>query len=199
MRILLLYLFFFVAMLALFGCTQQTAYTPVPLSWEVKPAGKIWSAECYKRAGEVFADLDKAKDIASFHEKYSSGSKDQKINIWCELFSALAKYESSWDPRSSSVDVGDREKRNTYSIGLLQGSVVDQANYKLGTSYTYEQFLEGPPAIHVGVLTMARQIRLCGSVVLPNASSCRNWAVLLEGNKYQKIEFIRAMVRRLPL
>ena len=46
---------------------------------------------------------------------------------------------------------------------------------------------------------MARQIDKAGLVVLPNASRYRYWAILLDGNKYQKIDQVRAMVRALPL
>lgn len=200
MRVLLLYMFFFVALLALFGCTQQASYAPVPLSWEAgHPERKEWTLACMKHVGDQLERLDKAKDIASFHEKYAGGSKDQKANIWCEFFSALSKYESSWNPKASAVDVGRKDDPGSYSIGLTQISVNDQAWTDPSLKYTYEQLLTPGPNLHLAIRIMARQIDKGGLVVLPNSSKLRYWAVILEGNKYQKIELIRAMVRKLPL
>lgn len=201
MRVLLLYLFFLILALAFFGCKPEVpTHSPVALSWESgHPERKVWSEACLKSVSEHLSRLDKAKDIASFHAKYSGATDGVKANIWCELFSALAKYESSWNPKSASVDVGDASKRDTYSICLLQLSVVDQQWVEPRSKYSYAELLEPANCLDLGVRIMARQIDKAGLVVLPNASRYRYWAILLDGNKYQKIDQVRAMVRALPL
>ena len=173
---------------------------PVPagriaLSWEnttaAHPERIAWSDSLIKSLSSRFARLDNAVDTGKFCPNYSKLSKTQKLQVWGELFVGTAYYESSWNPGEYSVDVGTKDNKNTWSLGLLSLSVVDAANKNLG--YSYGQLLEPEPNLDLGTEIMAQQIDRKGVVI---ASSSPYWSTLFNG-KYSKISEIEAKVQKL--
>lgn len=185
------------------NCAPVAVATPTPtpapmpqLSWEVNhPERAEWTKSAVEFVEREFDKLEKASDIDRFCKRYAKVTKAQKVHFWAELFSAMAKFESSWNPKSSSMDVGKPGLRDTYSVGLLQMSVVDQDSYKMPLGYKYEDLLEARPNLDLGIRIMARITSNRGSIVLPTNVY---WAVLKEGGKYQKIAEIAAMTSKLP-
>lgn len=169
----------------------------VALSWEKKvESRKEWSQYVYDTIDiKVF---DSAKDMARICTSYAQLNEAQKKTVVAELFSAMAFYESGWDQKSASVDVGNKDKRDTWSIGLLQISVVDQEWAGIGKLYNYDQLLTAKPNLHLAIAILQRQIKKAGLVILDNSSKYRYWAVLLDGNKYSKVSSITAMTQKLP-
>jgi hypothetical protein len=186
----------FLLVLVLIGATGcQTAQPRVALSWETKPERKEWSDSLISRMNADWALYDAAKDIGTFCPKYSSLPKATRQKAWGEIWVGLAYYESSWNPKSASVDVGDPKKRDTYSIGLYQVSVVDQPWAGGGTKYTYDELLTPLPNIHLATVLMKRQLKNTGMIALDNSSKFRYWAILLQKNRYEKIKEIAARVQ----
>lgn len=173
---------------------------PLPslsLSWESgHPERKAWSDAVLKRLAADWSVFDAASDMKDVCAGYAALTKPQKLKTWGELFVAIAYYESSWNPKSASVDVGSKDKRDTWSIGLYQVSVVDQPWAGGGTKYTYDELLTPEPNIHLATVLMKRQIKNTGLIFLPNSSKFRYWAVILVGNQYSKIDKIRERIAK---
>lgn len=138
--------------------------------------------------------------MAQFCTKYYSLNESRKTLVWAELFVAMAFYESNFNPELEEVDVGSIRNPDTWSIGLLQMSVVDQANLELPILYDYDQLKKPENNLKFGVTVMANQIKKRGKVVIAKSEKgnpSAYWAVIIEGGKYQELTGIRARVNRL--
>ena len=168
-----------------------------PLSWEAGHDERLeWSNYLFGlTSGYYFVALDGAADWKTFCANYDSLSLEQRATVMAELFSALAFFESGWHQDSVSIDVGNKLDKSTWSIGLLQVSQADSQNKML--AYSYDQLLTAKPNLHLGVETMAQQIKVRDKVVLDNTDSKRYWSTLLIGNKYSKVKEVAAMTGKL--
>jgi hypothetical protein len=175
---------------------QPQTQARVALSWETKPERKAWSDSLISRMNAEWALYDAAKDIGTFCPKYGALPKATRQKAWGEIWVGLAYYESSWNPKSSSVDVGTQGDKGSWSVGLYQVSRNDQPWAGGGTKYTYDELLTPLPNIHLATVLMKRQLKNTATIALPNSSKFRYWAILLVGNKYQKISEIAARVQK---
>jgi hypothetical protein len=62
-------------------------------------------------------------------------------------------------------DVGTSDK-NTWSIGLMQMSVCDQANYGIRLGYTYDGLIQPIPNLQLAVLILAKQVAKYGKLMI---------------------------------
>ena len=179
--------------------TPNPAYKPQPLAWESSshPERLQWSKDAMAIVTENFANLDKASDIVTFCPTYKTLTVDEKVNVWADLFAATAYYESAWNPASSSVDVGTASNKDTYSVGLLQMSVVDQANYKLLLGYDFGDLQTASANLDLGIAIMGKQIAKYGKILIPVGGSGLYWATLHPGGKYDQTAGIAGMVKKL--
>lgn len=95
----------------------------VPLLWEsARPEGAQWSRYLYTAIDQFGRNLlsSNPTDIAEFCPSYPSLTTAQKANFYALLISAIAKYESGFNPNSSY-----KESWGVYSNGLLQLSLGD--------------------------------------------------------------------------
>lgn len=183
----------------------------LPLSWETQnDTNKVWSDYTFQIIEDLFDDFDKCIDISRIRPDYASLSKTQKINVWGELISAMARYESAWNPTSwmfenQGIDV--ITKQQVRSEGLLQLSYQDKVNYKnLPCRFDWIADKDFPvkdirktimdPLINLefGINVLAYQIRKKKNVILKDGVY---WAVLKENGKYSKIDQITMLVRNL--
>lgn len=171
---------------------------PVVVEQTPKKPDLTWSNYLFDQIDRIYLKEfdDRAKDMARIHPKFKSMTRPERINVVCDLIRWLAYYESGWDPKSTSVDVGSKEDKDTWSIGLLQISVCDQKNMGLYTNYSFDDLLKPEPNLHLGLTILTRQIRRTGLVILPNKHQDRYWAVLLDGNKYSRVNEILARVQK---
>lgn len=168
----------------------------ISLYWEntteAHPERKVWSDSLTSEIDKNFQLFDNAKDTTSFCPNYKSLNKDQKIKAFGELFVGLSYYESGFNPKSYSVDVGNKNNKETWSVGLFQMSGID------GSAQVYKanfDTLQDPIVnIKVAVEQFKRQITKTGLFYLPNSSPQRYYATILVGNKYSKISEINSRV-----
>src|SRR5665213_1271523 len=81
--------------------TDQTDKSPFPLLWESSQKdGMQWSAFTYQFINGNAANtlLPGTADIENFCPNYARLSDPQRVNFWAFLVSAVAKYESSFNP-----------------------------------------------------------------------------------------------------
>ncbi len=195
---------------AIMGCLER-AQSPeikahekpqrIALSWETeklygKRSGEpAWSDFLIDRIRRDLALYESAKDISRICPKYAGLTESERLKAIGEFWVAVGIWESSWNPKSAAVDVGKKENRDTWSIGLYQVSVVDKANREV-TKYNYDQLLTAIPNIDLATTIMGRQLKNYGLLILPNSSKGRYWAVILDGNKYSKIPEIIARMKK---
>lgn len=189
--------------MALLGIKVVEAPVPVPsvegLPWD-SMVGVDASDYLVSRLYEIYdSHIVKIKDGAKIHPQWASLTKDQQISVLAAFWVQVAKHESGWNPKSASVDVGTKGKRDTWSIGLFQISVVDQswAKPRDKAKYTYEELLTPIPNIDLTIAIFKRQIDKEGLVFLKNSSKYRYWAVILEGGKYSKIAAITNVTKKI--
>lgn len=169
------------------------------LHWEhtdkEHPERAAWSKTLLASVDKNFAVYDSAKDIIKFCPKYKSLTHAQKLKAWGEFWVGVAYYESGYNPKSASVDVGKQNDINTWSVGIFQMSVTDQKNYQLPTKYTYNDLLTASPNIDVANRVMVRQIQKKGLLVVPSGIY---WAVISgkPGSKYTHVNEIALRVQK---
>lgn len=146
--------------------------------------------------GEFFAVFDSAKDAEMIYPGYRTLTKEQRVKVWVEFIKWVTYYECSWDPGSDDVDVGKKNDKDTWSVGLLQLSVVDQPNYGLRFGLTFEDLKNPIKNLDLGIRIMAKLIAEHGKVMIPKGEG-PYWATLASGNKNQKIAQIVSKVKRL--
>lgn len=186
------------AVVASHDVTQVKPSERIALSWEnttaPHPERKPWSDKLTSIIKTDLVKYSEAKDITRICPKYKTLKDEQKIKAIGELYVGLAYYESSFNPKSFSVDVGNKNNKETWSVGLYSMSGVDSASRLYGADFTKLQ----DPLINIQVAAeqIRRQLKNTGLLILPNSSKYRYYAVILDGNKYSKVSEILARVKK---
>lgn len=148
-----------------------------------------WKLEVKRLALENIKTFDLASDIHNIRPDWSSLNLEQKSEIIAEFFRALAFYESGYNSKSESVDVGTVGDKQTWSVGLLQLSGVDKKNLGLAVGFDYEGLKDPIKNIQQGVAIMINQIKKRGKMIIPKSEKGNPgvyWATLNPGNQYDK-------------
>ena len=161
---------------------------------EVQPVAKGWNSSWSDHlrkilSGETLEIFNSAQDIQTLKKDFKVLNKSQQIEILAEFFKALAYYESGYDPRSQSVDVGTYSNKDTWSIGLLQLSVIDQSNLGLRLGYEFNDLLDPIKNLDFGIEIMKNQIKKRGKIFIhkgEKGNPALYWATLCPGGKYDK-------------
>ncbi|WP_413294922.1 murein L,D-transpeptidase catalytic domain family protein [Bdellovibrio sp. HCB185ZH] len=194
--------------------TPAPGYTMAPLAWESssKPERKQWSQYLQTLVkGEWNSLLKGASDMADFCPKYSKLNDDQRANVWAQLFVAMARYESGYNPLSrmheTTMGTDGVTKKPVYSEGLLQLSYQDtqwnkwckfdwSKDKNLSSTSPKKTILDPYINLHCGVGIMAKQIKNKGAIAIKSGVY---WSVLKPGGKYNQLTSIRSMVKSLPM
>jgi len=112
--------------------------------WDHVAAGAQWTritAEQLRSIGQPLLDTV-PRDVASFCPRYSSMARDDRVAFWVALISAMARFESGFDPGVSFDEYAHcrtddcrrrmttRDGRHVVSRGLLQLSQESANNYR---------------------------------------------------------------------
>lgn len=191
------------------GCKFEQVQTPVEptptpapvkyvLQWENShPERSVWSEILVSRIKSVKDNLDQAKDLAIICPKYHSMTEAEQVKVLSEFWVSVAYYESGWNPKSQSVDVGTKSDHDTWSIGLWQMSVVDQPNYGLKYGYDFDKLLEVDANAHLSLSILSRQAMKKGKLILVKGQdSGVYWAVIYKGGTYDRSSKIIAMTQK---
>lgn len=166
------------------------------LSWEAGHSERAeWSKSVYKYLRKYWS-YDAASDVSFFYPKWSTASGPTKLHAMAEMWVAIAYYESSWNPKSASVDVGKPDTRDTWSIGLLQMSVTDQGNYGFKFGYTYDDLLTAAPNLELGIAIMQKQISRHGKLMLNTTKDGLYWEVMSPVNSSNHTKEIAARIQK---
>lgn len=167
----------------------------IPLSWEktseAHPERKPWS-EALSEAIEAHLPIyEKAKDVVFFCPKFEKLSRMEKIKALGDIFVGLAYYESGFNPKSQSVDVGTKNNKDSWSVGLFSMSVTDIDNYNLDFPYQFDDLIQPIPNIELAEAIMSIQVKKQGAFMVTKSVY---WAPLKPGGKYDKTNKIKVWV-----
>lgn len=116
---------------------------------------------------------------------YNGFGREAKIEFWSHLFAKTMKYECDYNPKSYCVDVGNKNDKNTWSVGLLQLSVVDQKNYGFDLGYSFADLQDPFKNMILGVRIAEKLLlqdrKIAGKVDGSWKGLSRYWGTLREG------------------
>lgn len=136
------------------------------------PETKPWVHELSIQVGEHISTFGGAIDHRNFCDKYDQLDLDHKQLVWATMVAEIIRFECSFNPAEASVDVGTASDRNTWSVGLLQLSVVDQESYRLPMGYTFDDLKDPVKNLRLGFAIMQQLIEKDGQI---SAGMTRNW------------------------
>lgn len=151
-------LFACVLALAPMACTMSADAQPdtrPAARWDHKPQGEGWTQATLTAISTKGRALTESRpaDIRMFCPGYASGSDEERNAFWMGIFSALAKHESTWNPRAAGA--GGRYQ------GLLQISPRTAKAYGCDAGALYD----GKANLACAVKIASRQVARTGVVV----------------------------------
>jgi hypothetical protein len=195
---------------------DRAAYKYLPLAWELAqpavPNAKAWSTYIFTQIAKAPSLLAGSSDIENFCPKYHSLNTNQKINFWGMLFSAVAKYESNFDPTNryleTTLGIDPITGLPVQSEGLLQMSYQDIRDYPFCKfDWQKDQYLAPTdpnkttfnPQINLacGVGVMNEQIARDNRIVLARGEHVY-WSTLEIGASDNQIVAIEQITNTLP-
>lgn len=178
---------------SLFTKKSTVVETPKPI--DSKGWQQAWSDHLRKIIN--VEEFSKASDIKKLRPDWDELSVGGKLDALVEFFKALAYYESSYNPRCQTVDVGVKDNKSTWSIGLLQLSVIDQSNLNIRMGLDFETLQNPENNLSLGVAIMVNQIKKRGKIFIAKGEKgnpSAYWNPIIIGSKDDKIEKIIAAV-----
>lgn len=170
------------AAVSLVGCVNTQApeamsFVAPPMQWDHRPEGAEWTEStlvALSTKDQVLSEKVPA-DIETWCPGYADASVDERRAFWAGLLSAVARYESTWNPAASGG--GGRW------IGLMQISPRSAQNY--GCEATSAGALkDGEANLECAVEIMSTQVAKDGLVAGGgNRGIGRDWAPLRSNEK----------------
>lgn len=158
--------------------------------WEgQRSAGKEWTAHVMNTLDHLGKDLLSVSpsDAKTFCPSYSRLTYSQKKQYWTFMLSAMARFESNFNPETSFREsFRDGSGKRVVSRGLLQISMVSGNDY--GCGFRAEKDVHDPyQNLSCGIRILNRWMvydkRIAGKVSDIWRGGARYWSVLREGNK----------------
>lgn len=168
------------------------------LSWENgKPERAEWTRITLEAVEKHYKDLDSAQDMGQFCPNYYKLDREQRINVWAELFSLVAFYESGWNPHAdyteNTLGTDKITGQTVVSSGLLQLSYGDTLWAKWcpfdwegdKRIKTFQTSIHSPKNnLQCGIGIMAHQIRKHKKITIDKGVY---WSTLRAGSQRAKI------------
>jgi hypothetical protein len=166
------------------GCVSNTGdaslstsgQTP-PMQWDVRPEGPEWTRNtltALEQHDPVLAATVPA-DVQAWCPGYATASIEDRRAFWAGLMSAVARYESTWNPQASGG--GGRY------IGIMQISPVS-ADYHQCEADTVSELKNGSDNLECAAQMMAKAVARDGMVVGGgNRGIGRDWMPFRDAEK----------------
>jgi hypothetical protein len=141
-----------------------------PAAWSDVPGSEAWTAAAVAAVSANLQALERAADKDSFCPGYDTAPAERRVTCWVRLISAIARYESGFDPKNSY-----QEASGNYSVGLLQLSTGECDNAE-----TLELLQDPVQNLICGTRRMAALIARDGYVTSPDNvhGAAAYWSVL---------------------
>jgi hypothetical protein len=156
---------------------EPMAFVAPPMQWDHRPEGEVWTESALVAVSTKDPVLSERvpADIENWCPGYAEATVTERRAFWAGLLSAVAKYESTWNPQASGG--GGRW------IGLMQISPRSAANY--GCEATSATALkDGEANLECAVEIMSTQVAKDGLVAGDGDRGVgRDWAPLRSNEK----------------
>lgn len=200
--------------ICLVAAPAYSAKFPVSPLWEAANSkSKTWTTYGAQVIDELGDDmLIGARDIETFCPRYYKLNRNNKINAWLFLVSAIVKYESNFVPndRFEEKDLGLDKITNlpVYSEGLLSLSYQDVLKFpfcdefdwsrdkKLSPKDPKKTILNPLKNLKCGIQILNYQIRKYQEVAVDDDPY---WAVIMPSNVHNKLAKIRALTNAISI
>lgn len=172
--------------LALSGCVENGASDlmsfmpggqPPAMAWDHRPEADQWTVSTMSAVAaedDALASLV-PEDIATWCPGYERASMGERRAFWSGLLSAVARYESSWNPKASGG--GGRY------IGVMQISPRSAANYGCDAD-TASELKDGAANLECAVEMVAYHVERDGVVAGHGTQGVgRDWMPLRDAGK----------------
>lgn len=161
------------------GTVDQAAFLPA-MRWDHRPEAAEWTAatlEALRAEGAVLASTVPA-DIETFCPNYVEATMPERRAFWAGLFSALAKHESTWNPKAKGG--------GGQWIGLMQIAPQTARAYDCDAADT-AGLTDGGANLACAVKIAARQVGRDGAIVSDGTGGwrgvARDWAPMRSAAK----------------
>ena len=178
--------------------------------WEVvnKPERALWTQTVMDEiTGNPGALLDGARDMTEFCPNYNNLNSFDRARAWTILLSAIAKFESGFNPvsryRETTMGTDPVTGQPVWSEGLLQLSYQDVQSYPECNEFDWQRdrllaatdpnktILDPQKNLRCGTRIMRRLIARNGLIALSRGY----WAVLIPGGRYNKLPQIKELTK----
>lgn len=182
----------------------EVIHTPLILSWELNnPERKSWSESVRNKIEKDFDVFNTAQDIEKLCGNFSKLTRSKKIDVFAELISQMAKYESSWkpdtkfqEPRSMGIDA--LTKKPVVSEGLLQLSYQDtlwrkESAKNCSVSFEKKNLTDAIVNLCFGIEILKSQIKKHGKIFLMKGEY---WSVIRDpasGKRTKAVEIMKSV------
>ena len=201
--------------------TPSASSTPLPSSayqveaaplWESVNAGsRDWTLYAYGVVDTLGPALVAgSEDMNLFCPNYSNLTRNEKLNFWVYLASAVAKYESNENPldrfKESTMGTDPVTGQPVWSEGLLQLSYQDELAYKfcvfnwpadkkLGPTDPNKTILQPKTNLLCGLQILNLQVAKTGKI---GTTTDVYWSTLKPGGTYSAIPKIEKLTNAIP-
>lgn len=190
-----------------------SAYVFYPPSWEkARKDAAEWTQYLFELQKTVLTRLkDGSEDVEDFCPSFYKMNTDERANFWAVLASAIAKYESAYNPVSRYVETtmgtDPLTGRQVASEGLLQLSYQDTRSYSFCNEFNWsvdkaygdmdprKSIFDPKKNLKCGMQILQYQIKITGLIAPARGNY---WAVLIPGGKYSSLGSIQAMTKAMP-
>lgn len=164
-----------------------------PKGWQ--PEWTEFIKSFYRKNDSMFEIISNNVDMLSIRPDWNALNKEQKLSVLAYFWQCIALFESNYVPTCKSVDVGQRNNLDTWSVGLLQMSVIDQRNYGFDLGYDFEDLQRPIPNLDLGLRVMDKQLMRRKKILIPQGQPGTYWATIHPGGRYDKSPVIKKMVQ----
>ncbi|MEM7280540.1 MAG: transglycosylase SLT domain-containing protein [Pseudomonadota bacterium] len=157
-------------------------------AWSGTEPARDWTLAAELAVAETDLINQTPTDVKDFCPVYASLSSRDKKRFWAGLLSAMAKFESNFEPRTAFTEtLRDSKGNNVVSRGLLQISLesANQARYGCGP-LTAKTLHDPATNLSCGARILSKWVRDDGAIShaeSPIAGGGRYWSVLRPSNQ----------------
>ncbi len=168
--------------------------------WSAANTDGTWTRSAETAVRNTSLPRQVPKDIAAFCPRYPSLDSESRVMFWAGLLSAMAKFESNFNPETKfTEELRDSHKNRVVSRGLLQISIesANQARYACGIVAAKDLH---DPAINLScaariLSTWVELDDVVAATGRENTGGARYWSVLRHSNG--RAARVRALTKEL--
>ena len=170
-------------------------------AWSATNRDGTWTRAAENAVAATSLPDQVPRDIRKFCARYSELRSDSRIMFWAGLLSAMAKYESSFNPETAFTEtLRDSHGNNVISRGLLQISIESANQDRYACKAAAAKDLHDPVInLSCGAQILAAWVEADGAVTSTDGDivgGARYWSVLRAPNP--SLEKISAITRDFP-